>query len=338
MQHSQKILLTGGAGYVGAVLVPKLLDQGYSVRVLDLFLYGDGIFGDHGNHPNLERIKGDIRDIDLVRKSAWGCDTVIHFACISNDPSCDLDPSLTKSINLDAFRPLVRACKDAGAQRFVFASSASVYGISDQPNVTEDHPRLPVTDYNRYKADCEDILDEEQAHDFTTVIIRPATVCGYSPRLRLDLTVNILTNHAVNKGLITVFGGSQYRPNIHIQDLTDLYVRLVDEPTQKISGKVFNVSYENRTIQEIAETVKEVVETVVPNRPTLPIEVTKSDDVRSYRLTSDKIARDLEFLPSRSIEYAVQELCSAFNAGRIPDSLTDRRYFNINMMKEIGMR
>lgn len=337
MQNAPKILLTGGAGYVGAVLVPKLLDQGYSVRVLDLFLYGDGVFGSYGNHPRLEQIKGDIRDTELVRNSARGCDTVIHFACISNDPSCDLDPRLTKSINLDAFRPLVRDCKDVGVQRFIFASSASVYGISDQPNVTEDHPRLPVTDYNRYKADCEDILDEEQAHDFATVVIRPATVCGYSPRLRLDLTVNILTNHAVNKGLITVFGGSQYRPNIHIQDLTDLYVRLVDEPTQRISGKTFNVSYENRTVQEIAETVKGVVETAIPNRPSLPIEVTESNDVRSYRLTSEKIARELEFLPTRSVEYAVQELCCAFNAGQIPDPLTDRRYYNINMMTEIGL-
>ena len=338
MSDAHSILVTGGAGYVGSVLVPKLLDEGHRVKVMDLFIYGDDVFQNYTSHPNLELIKGDIRDEDIVRRGVADTDTVIHLACISNDPSCDLDPELTKSINFDAFLPLMKLSKDSGVGRFVFASSASVYGISDEPKVTEDHPRIPVTDYTKYKALCEDVIADEQSAKFDTVVIRPATICGYSPRLRLDLTVNILSNHAYNKGEITVFGGKQYRPNIHIDDITDLYVQLVDEPAERISGKTFNAGYQNNTVMDIATAVKGVVETEHPEKHPLSLITTPSDDVRSYRITSEKIAKELQFTPKHTIEDAVSDLCGAFSSGKITDSLVDSKYYNINTMKEIGLR
>lgn len=338
MFMSKHVLVIGGAGYVGAVLVPKLLDAGHHVRVLDRYTYGDGVLDGCKPNGRLEEVRGDIRDEVLVRQVLAGCDTVIHLACISNDPSCDLDPELTKSINYDAFIPLVRLFKELGVQRFVFASSSSVYGVSDHPNVAEDHPRVPITDYNRYKALCEDVLAEEQAPDFASVIIRPATVCGYSPRLRLDLTVNILTNHAFNKGAITVFGGEQFRPNIHIQDVTDLYAQLVEEPAHRIAGKTFNAGYQNRTVRDIAGIVKRVVGEGYPDKGSPSIEATPSDDVRSYRITSKKIACELGFRPKHRIEDAVRELCQAFDEGKAPDPLSDSRYYNIETMKKVGLK
>ena len=208
------VLVTGGAGYVGAVLVPRLLAEGYRVKVLDLYIYNENIFGAIKNNPALEQFMGDIRDQNLLKEVLPGCDAVIHLACISNDPSFELNPGLSRSINYDAFAPLVQMSKENGVARFVYASTSSVYGVSESPEVTEDHPLVPLTDYNKYKALCEPVLLERQSEDFTPVIIRPATICGYSSRQRFDLTVNILTNHAVNKGKITVFGGAQQRPNI----------------------------------------------------------------------------------------------------------------------------
>lgn len=338
MPESKRILVTGGAGYVGAVLVPKLLSRGHHVRVLDLYIFGENVFGDSKPNSNLEQIRGDLRDARLVRTSLEGCDTVIHLGCISNDPSCDLDPQLARSINYDAFLPLVRSCRESGVERFIFASSSSVYGVSDQPNVTEEHPRVPVSDYNRYKAMCEDALLQEDRGHLNWVVIRPATVCGYSPRLRLDLTVNILTNHALNKGVITVFGGEQYRPNIHIEDLTDLYVQLVEEPIPRISGRIFNAGYQNRTVMQIAEMVKQVVEGMYPEKGLLQIVTTKTDDIRSYRISSEKIAREIGFSSKRTIEDAVRDLSVAFAEGRVPNALTDSRYYNIRTMKEIGLK
>jgi nucleoside-diphosphate-sugar epimerase len=327
------ILVTGGAGYVGSVLVPKLLDKGYSVRVLDLYLYGDDTLKPH---PRLEQVKGDIRDAELLRSSVKGCDTVIHLACISNDPSCELDPGLTKTVNYDAFVSLVDICKEERIRRFIFASSSSVYGVSDAPKVTEEHPRVPVSEYNRYKALCEDYINAN-GQGLSYVIIRPATVCGYSPRLRLDLTVNILTNLAYNKGQITVFGGSQYRPNLHIQDMTDLYISLIEETDARIAGKTFNAAYQNHTVAEIANMVKKMIEERFPEKGPIEIVTTKSDDIRSYRVTSEKIKTELQFVPKYSIEDAVVGLCEAFHAGKIPDSLTSSRYYNVKTMKELKL-
>jgi nucleoside-diphosphate-sugar epimerase len=221
-QRSRSVLVTGGAGYVGSMLVPKLLRAGHRVRVLDLFIYGEDVFNGADRKPALSCIRGDLRDIATTRRALDGCDSVIHLACISNDPSFELDPELGRSINYDCFRPFVRVAKEAGVKRFIYASSSSVYGVKDEDEVTENLPLKPLTDYSRFKAMCEEVLDAEREPGFVTLTLRPATVCGYAPRLRLDLTVNILTNHAVNKGEITVFGGRQKRPNINIEDMTDL--------------------------------------------------------------------------------------------------------------------
>ncbi|MCL0105526.1 SDR family oxidoreductase, partial [Dehalococcoidia bacterium] len=191
------VFITGGGGYVGAVLVPQLLKAGYAVTVIDLFIYGLDNYGNYTDHENLRLVEGDIRDQDLLKKVIPGHDAVIHLACISNDPSFELNPNLSKSINFDAFQPLVTVSKENGIKRFIYASTSSVYGVSDAENITEDHPLIPLTDYNKYKGMCEPILLKEESDEFVPVIIRPATVCGYSPRQRLDLTVNILTTHAV---------------------------------------------------------------------------------------------------------------------------------------------
>jgi nucleoside-diphosphate-sugar epimerase len=328
----KKVLVTGGAGYVGAVLVPKLLKKGHSVKVIDLFMYGDDVLDSVKDDPSLIRVKGDIRSRDLLEKELPGYDTVIHLACISNDPSYELDPDLGKSINYDAFITLVDVAKKAGVRNFIYASSSSVYGVKDVPEVTEDLPLEPLTDYSKYKALCEDVLLKAASDDFIVTIIRPSTVCGYSPRLRLDLTVNILTNHAVNKGEITVFGGEQMRPNLHIEDMTDFYILLLDLPDEKIDRKIYNVGYENYKVSEIAELVKKVID------PRLPINTTPSDDNRSYHVSSKKVKEELGYVPTHSIEDAVIDLKRAFDEGKIPDPMTDKRYYNIKTMQSIRMK
>ena len=330
----RRILVTGGAGYVGCVLVPKLLEAGYAVSVYDLMLFGSNGLP---SHQNLSVIQGDLRDISHFTKSIQGHEVVVHLACISNDPSFELDSVLSRSINYDCFEPMVNACRRAAVQRFIYASTSSVYGVSDAPDVTEDHPLVPLTDYNKYKGLCEPILLRYQATDFTTVIIRPATVCGYSPRMRFDLSVNILTNHAVNRRKITVFGGSQKRPNIHIDDITDLYLQLLDIPEQKIAGEIFNVAYQNHTIAELAEMVRRVVGREIPEGGPIQLETVPSNDLRSYHVSSKKIAEKLGYHPKKTIEDAVIDICDAFKAGKFPNSLEGAEYFNVRAVKEAGL-
>lgn len=339
MNNSSKcVLITGGAGYVGSVLVPRLLKEGYQVKVLDLYIYGEDVLDVVKNHPHIEQIKGDIRDHDLLKKVLPGCDAVIHLACISNDPSFELNPTLSRSINYDAFEPLVQISKESGVRRFIYASSASVYGVSDKTQVTEDHPLVPITDYNKYKALCEPILQERQSEDFVPVIIRPATICGYSPRQRFDLTVNILTNHAVNTGKIKVFGGEQKRPNLHIGDMIDLYVQLIEEPDSKVSGKVYNVGFQNYKIKEIAEIVKSIVERESSNQKEISIETAQSDDIRSYHISSEKIHQELGFVPKRTIEDAVEDLFNVFSENKFDDPMSNPMYFNIKRMQSIDLK
>lgn len=329
------VLVTGGAGYKGCILVPKLLDAGYSVVVYDLML-----FGSHGlpSHPNLEVVAGDIRDTPLFARSVAGAEYVIHMACISNDPSFDLDPALSRTINYECFEPMVSAARDAGVRRFIYASTSSVYGVSDAPEVTEDHPFVPLTDYNKYKGLCEPILLRYQSPEFTTVIIRPATVCGYSPRMRFDLTVNILTSHAVNKGVITVFGGSQKRPNVHIEDITDLYVELLETPAELIAGEAFNAGYENHTVAQLAEFVRTVVEDEFPEKAPIRVQTTPSNDNRSYHVSSKKIANRIGWKPKHTIEDAVRDLCRAFKQGKFPDSMTNENYINVRTVKALNLK
>lgn len=332
----KSVLVTGGAGYKGCILVPKLLAAGYGVVVYDLMLFGDAGLP---KHPNLRVVKGDIRDTDLYAKSVAGCEYVIHMACISNDPSFDLDPSLSRTINYECFEPLVLASKAAGVKRFVYVSSSSVYGVSDSPEVTEEHPLVPLTDYNKYKGLCEPLLFKHQSPDFVCVTIRPATVCGYSPRMRFDLTVNILTNHAYHRGVITVFGGDQQRPNIHIDDVCELYLELLSMPAEKIAGEIFNAGFENQTVNELAAIAKQIVEEEFPEKAPIKIEKTTTNDPRSYRITSRKITEQLGWAPKRNIEDAVRDLCRAFKEGKFPtDTLKDEQYVNVKTVKALGLK
>lgn len=337
MNRNATVLVTGGAGYVGSVLVPQLLSKGLRVKVLDWYIFRPDVFDACRADPKLEQIKGDVRDQDLLWRSLRGVDAVIHLACIANDPSFELNPALSKSVNFDCFEPLVRISKESGASRFIYASTSSVYGVSDAPEVTEEHPLVPLTDYNKYKGLCEPVLLEQQSDDFATVVIRPATVCGYGPRQRLDLTVNILTNHAYNNHRITVFGGSQMRPNIHINDVVDLYDMLLALPSKMIGGRTYNAGYENYTVSQLAEIARDVVLQEMPQLGRIEIVTTPSDDTRSYHISSEKIRSELGFTPKRTIADAVRDLLAAFRAGLLPDSMTDPRYYNIRTMQQLQL-
>jgi nucleoside-diphosphate-sugar epimerase len=331
----KKVLVFGGAGYCGSLLVPQLLSEGWEVTVYDTMWYGIDHFL---KNERLNLIQGDVRDLKKVQQACSGQDSVLHLACISNDASFELDEELSTSVNLDSFEPLVLAAKQAGVRRFVFASSSSVYGVSDAPDVSEDHPLVPLTLYNRYKGMCEPLLLKHTDKDFVGVIFRPATVCGYSPRQRLDLSVNILTNHAVNKNKILVFGGDQLRPNLHIQDYADLCKLLLTAPEEKIANQIFNVGFDNMSIMDIAKAVKKVVGEMYPGKNEIPIEVTESNDPRSYHINSNKIKMTLGFKPKYSVEDAVRDLCNAFRVGNLPNSFNDDRYYNVRTMKSIGVK
>jgi len=325
----KSVYITGGAGYVGAALVPLLLEEGYRVTVLDLMIYGEEVLPDH---PKLTKIIGDIRNQNLLRSTLPGHEVLIHLACISNDPSFELNPALGRSINLDAFQPLVENSRNAGVKRMIYASSSSVYGIKEELDVHEEMSLEPLTDYSRFKAECEKILSEYQSDDFTTVTIRPATVCGYSPRQRLDVVVNILTNLAYHKRKISVFGGSQLRPNIHIADMVKAYVVLLNAPKEKIAGEIFNVGYENYSVLQLAETVRKVIGDDVQLKKIV------TDDNRSYHVSSKKIYDILGFRANRSIRDAVIDLKNAFDNKLLPNSLEDESYFNIKRMQSINLR
>jgi nucleoside-diphosphate-sugar epimerase len=292
-------------------------------------IYGEEVIKPHSK---LNMIKGDIRDEDLLRKTLPNHDAVIHLACISNDPSFEMNPNLGKSINLDAFEPLVKASRGSGIKRFVYASSSSVYGVKQEQNVNESMSLEPLTDYSKFKADCESLLNKYQSDDFTTVTIRPATVCGYSPRQRLDVVVNILTNLAFHKREISVFGGAQLRPNIHIADMVEAYLTLLNAPKEKIAGEIFNAGTENQTVLELAQTVQTVMGGDVK------LVTTPTNDNRSYHISSKKIADKLGFIPSHTIADASQDLKKALEQGLLPNSLTDERYFNIKRMQNLSLQ
>ena len=324
-----KVLVTGGAGYVGAMLVPALLERGYYVTVIDLMIYGEGALPEHSN---LRVVSGDIRDVKLLEQEIPANDVVLHLACISNDPSFELNPHLGREINLDAFRPLVEISKKNSVKRFIYASSSSVYGVKDVDDVTEDMSLEPLTDYSKFKAECEIILSEYQSDDFTTVTIRPATVCGFSPRQRLDVVVNILTNLAYHKRKISIFGGDQLRPNIHIKDMVRAYLAIIDAPHEKVAGEIFNAGYENHSVKELGNTVVEVIGNDVG------VEYVPTDDNRSYHVSSKKIASVLGFKPAYTIKEAVEDLREAFETGKLENPLENEMFYNIKRMQSINLK
>ncbi|MDB9719140.1 SDR family oxidoreductase [Candidatus Pelagibacter sp.] len=325
----KKIFITGGAGYVGSRLVPKLLELNYEVTVLDLMIYGEGVLDDH---KKLKKIKGDIRDRNLLEKIIPGHDAVIHLACISNDPSYELNPTLGKSINFEAFEPLVKVSIQSNINQFIYASSSSVYGVKKEKNVTEDMRLEPLTDYSRFKGECERILNSYKSDNFITTTIRPSTVCGYAKRQRLDLVVNILTNHAYHNREIKVFGGDQLRPNIHIEDMVDSYLAVLDAPIKKINGQIFNVGFKNQSVNELAIDVKEVMGSDIK------ILNTKSDDNRSYHVSSEKIKEILDFKTRYSVKDAVTDLKNAFENKTLINTFNNEYFFNIKRMNNINLK
>ena len=323
-----KILITGGAGYVGSALTPHLLRKGYEVTVFDLMIYGEDVLD---NHKNLRKIKGDIRDTNLLKKIIPGHDALLHLACISNDPSFELNPSLGKSINYDAFEPLVKISKQNKVNRFIYASSSSVYGIKEEKNVTEDMHLQPLTDYSKFKGECEKILKNYKSDDFIITTLRPSTVCGYAKRQRLDLVVNILANHAFHNRKIKVFGGNQLRPNIHIDDMVESYLAVLNAAPNKINGETFNVGFKNQSVNELALDVKEVIGNDIE------IIKTQSNDNRSYHVSSKKISEVLGFNTNKTVKNAVSDLKNAFEKGLLPNSMKDEKYFNIERMRSIKL-
>jgi nucleoside-diphosphate-sugar epimerase len=326
----KKILVIGGGGYVGSQLVPRLILLGYKVTVYDTFWFGTKHFEPFLN-SGLSIVKGDIRDIASLNESIIGKDAVIHLACISNDPSFDLNPNLGKSINLDPFLPFLQSAKKKELQRFIYASTSSVYGVKEETKVTEELTLDPLTDYSKYKAECESILLNEIDNEFTSVILRPATVCGYSLRQRFDLSVNILTAHAMINKKILVFGGTQFRPNLHIEDMVDAYVMLLEVPNSLIHRNIFNVGGENLSMNQIASIVKNQMDFDVV------IEQSDTNDLRSYRIDSTKIKDIVGFAPKRGVKEAVLDIKNAFNTGLYDKPFNDSEYINISKMKNLSL-
>lgn len=324
------ILITGGGGYVGSALVPTLLERGHHVRAYDLFIYGEEVLD---SHPRLRKIKADLRDRQALIEAGRGCDAILHLACISNDPSFELNPELGKSINLDAFDHVLESVRQARPERFIYASSSSIYGVKSEPNVVEDTLPEPLTDYSKFKLECEHRLARANLPGETCwSIIRPATVCGYARRLRLDLVVNILTINALINGVIRVFGGPQLRPNLEIGDMVRAYETLMEAPRDKVQGQAFNAGYHNLSLDEIAALVKKTI-----GDPKLEIRHEPTNDPRSYQVNSDKIARVLGFRAQNGLEVAIRSLVEAFRAGKIQDGLKNPLYHNIKRMQELKL-
>ncbi len=330
MKNKKRVLILGGGGYVGTLLSVKLSIDHFVV-VYDTFWYGNHFPVESRVNPNLKIVKGDIRDLEKVKDYINNAEIIVHLACISNDPSYDLNPQLGKAINFDCLPSLIELIKKSGNKTLIYASSSSVYGVKEEERVTEDLTLNPLTDYSKYKAKSEELILEKADNNLTAVIVRPATICGYSPRQRLDLSVNILTNFAINKGFINVHGGEQHRPNLHIDDMVRAYELLINVSPEKIQNKIYNIGGENLKIIEIAKKVKEVI------GEDLEIKIQKTDDLRSYRVDSQFIKKDLGFQPKKTVKDAILDLQVAFSKNLLPNSFNDKKYFNLQTLSSIKL-
>jgi nucleoside-diphosphate-sugar epimerase len=332
----KNILITGGGGYCGSLLTQNLLNKGHNVLIYDVFYFGKSHLPKF--NKKLKIVEGDIRNEKLFSKVFTDnkIETVIHLACISNDASFELDESLSKTINFDCFENIVYLSKKNNVSHFIYASSSSVYGVSSQLNVTEDHELVPLTLYNRFKGDCEPILLSYANDNFAATIFRPATVCGYSPRMRFDLSVNILANQAINSKKITVFGGEQMRPNLHIKDYCEFVELLINFNKKKINKEIFNVGCQNLKIKDIAFIVKKIVDREFLSN--VQIMYLPSNDNRSYHINSDKAKKILDYSPRLTVEDAVLELCNCFKKNMFVNSLDDKKYFNVKRLKELNAK
>lgn len=328
-----KIFITGGTGYIGTRLSEELANEGHIVTAYDTQYFG---VSNLDKTKNIKLVKGDIRDINHLTESSRDHEIFLHLACISNDTSFALNEKLSTSVNLDCFEPMVLAAKKNKISKFIYASTSSVYGLSEKKDVKEDHPLIPLTLYNKYKGECEPLLLKHTDENFTGVIFRPATVCGYSKRLRLDLTVNILTNFAYNKGFIKVFGGDQMRPNLNIKDYIRVVKMFINAPKENVNNQIFNVGYQNLKVKDIAHIVKKVCEEKYNKK--IDIQFESSDDKRSYHINSDKIYEELKFKPIHTIEESVEELCDAFDQGLIPNSFDNDDYYNVKKLLKLNVK
>jgi nucleoside-diphosphate-sugar epimerase len=328
MSKSNKVLLVGGGGYVGVELQKLLAESNYQVRVLDTFWYPTGKWDNFDNNfaSRIEYIEGDIRDKEVVRKALIGVDACIHLACISNDPSYELNPNLAKSINFDAFVMFIAEINKSPVKTFIYASSSSVYGVKEEENVTEDLVCEPLTDYSKYKVMCEDVALNSLTNDICLTIVRPSTVCGYSKRQRFDLVVNILTLSALTNSIINVDGGDQFRPNLHIKDMISSYKLLLETNPKIIDRKIYNIAGENLTVLGIAERVQSQM------NDKCEIKISPVLDQRSYRVSGKKIESEIGFIPKYSVDDAINDLKQAFNSGKFLN-LKSETYFNIKQMK-----
>jgi len=328
MNKPSKVLLVGGGGYVGVELQRLLAESNYQVRVLDAFWYPSGKWNkSDGNFVNrIEYIAGDIRDKEVVRKALSGVDACIHLACISNDPSYELNPNLAKSINFDSFIMFVAEINKSSVKTFIFASSSSVYGVKEEENVTEDLICEPLTDYSKYKVMCEDVAINNISNEINLTIVRPSTVCGYSRRQRFDLVVNILTLSALTKSVINVDGGDQFRPNLHIKDMTASYKLLLEANPKIIDRKIYNIAGENLTVMGIAKKVQSQM------KDSCEIKIVPVLDQRSYRVSGKKIELEIGFIPKYSVDDAINDLKQAFYSGKYLN-LGSELYYNIKQMK-----
>jgi nucleoside-diphosphate-sugar epimerase len=306
------ILVTGGCGYVGSRLTQSLLEQGHAVTVVDTMWFGNYL----EPHPALTLIEADVRQPDDIPMT--GIESIIHLANVANDPCSDLDPKLSWEVNVLATMLLVEKAIASGVRQIIYASSGSVYGIKDEPEVTEDLPLVPISDYNKTKMISERVL-LSYADRITVQCIRPATVCGFSPRMRLDLSVNMLTMQALTNGRITVFGGDQTRPNIHVEDLVRVYLHFL-EVGDGATG-IYNAGFENLSIMEIAERAADLIDA--------EIVVTPSNDPRSYRLSSQKLL-DTGFAPIKTVSDAMSEVIEVTKSGQLID---EDSCYNLRVMK-----